>query len=306
MKRRRFLYQSALAAGGILLDPLTVWSDTSTRQHKLTILHTNDVHSRMDPFPASAGNLAGLGGVARRSARIRAIRETEPQVLLFDSGDMLQGTPYFNFFQGDVEFEAMNAMSYDAATIGNHDFDGGLGLLKRQIPSLDFPLLSANYDFSQTELAGMVAPWKVLSRGPLRIGVFGLGVELKGLVPPELYGATSYLDPLEKANRVSRHLRQEEGCHLIICLSHLGYHYNKENKVSDRILAGSSRDIDLILGGHTHTFLRQPVVLLNAAGHPVLIAQTGWGGVILGRIDIWFDQSFRRRQMQSRPLTLDH
>jgi len=306
MRRRTFLTRGALAAGSVLLDPLSAWAGPSAGGEKLTILHTNDVHSRMDPFPASAGPLAGLGGVARRAARILAIREAEPHVLLFDAGDMLQGTPYFNFFQGSVEFKAMNAMAYDAATIGNHDFDGGLGLLQREIPLMDFPLLSANYDFSETILAGMVPPWRIFTRGPLRVGVFGLGVELQGLVPPDLYAATRYLDPLEVAGRVSRHLRREEGCHLIVCLSHLGYQYKEEHKVSDRILAESSRDIDLILGGHTHTLLLEPVVFPNAEGLPVLVAQTGWGGAVLGRIDIWFDKRFRRRHLRSTPLPMDH
>lgn len=305
MKRRTFLIQGALAAGGLVVEPWTALAHSDPDPHRLTILHTNDVHSRMDPFPETAGALAGLGGAARRASLIRSIREREPQVLLLDAGDMLQGTPYFNVFQGEVEFRAMREMAYDAATIGNHDFDGGLELLDRHLPGLGFNLLSANYDFSDTPLAGRIKGWQVFQKGALRIGVFGLGVALEGLVPPALYGATRYLDPLPVAEKVSRHLRREEGCHLVICLSHLGYRY-EDSRISDDVLASSGSDIDLILGGHTHTLLREPVLKANAQGHPVVIAQVGWGGAYLGRLDVQFEKGLRSHRIRPTLLPLAH
>lgn len=305
MKRRTFIYDSALMAGGLFLEPWSMLADPEPDPYRLTILHTNDVHSRMDPFPDSAGGLAGLGGAARRTAVIRAIRQREAHVLLLDAGDMLQGTPYFNVFQGEVEFGAMRAMGYDAATIGNHDFDGGLELLDRHLPGLGFSLLSANYDFSGTVLADRIPAWQVFRKGPIRVGVFGLGIALDGLVPPALYGATRYEDPLQAAARVSRHLRREERCHLVVCLSHLGYRY-EDDRVSDEVLASGSEDIDLILGGHTHTLLREPVMKTNARGKQVLIAQVGWGGAYLGRLDVRFDKALRTKRIRPTLLPLAH
>lgn len=293
MKRRAFLRQAALAGLGIGMQPQQLWSRDRAVAHHLTILHTNDVHSRMDPFPEGSGALAGLGGAARRAALIARLRREHEHVLLLDSGDMLQGTPYFNLFDGEVEFRAMSAMGYDAATLGNHDFDGGLDLLARRREQIGFSLLSANYDVSDTPLAGWVQPWQVFTRGPLRIGVFGLGIALRGLVPDQLYGETRYLEPIPVANQVAAHLRRKEGCHLVICLSHLGYRY-ASGQVSDVRLAAASREIDLILGGHTHTLLSQPDQIANEDGRPVWVAQAGWGGAMLGQLNLGFDRRLHR------------
>ena len=215
-------------------------------------------------------------------------------LLLLDSGDIFQGTPYFNFFAGELEMKLMSKLRYDAATIGNHDFDGGMENLATQMGHASFPLLSANYDFSGTPLAGKVDPHRVFTRGGVRIGVFGLGIELQGLVPRKLYGTTDYQDPIERGNATARRLREAERCDLVICLSHLGFRY-REEKVSDVVLAAESRDIDLILGGHTHTFLDEPVVVDNRAGDPVIINQVGFGGLRLGRLDVVFPGNGRRR-----------
>lgn len=291
MQRRTFLTRSfygglALAAspGSLLALP------AGRRQAQLTILHTNDWHSRIEPFPDGSGRNANQGGAIRRAALIDQIRQEAEHVLLLDSGDVFQGTPYFNFFAGELEFKLMSQMGYDACTIGNHDFDAGLEGLVKQLPHTNFPLLSANYDFKGTLMEGKTLPYHIIEKGPIRVGLFGLGIELEGLVPQNLYGKTIYQEPIERANAVARKLREEKKCDLIICLSHLGYRY-RDGKVSDQVLAAQSKHIDIILGGHTHTFMRQPESAPNLDGEPVIINQVGFAGLRLGRLDIQFDRS---------------
>lgn len=254
---------------------------------KITILHTNDVHSHIDPFPENDPKYPGMGGAARRAALIKQIRAEEQHVVLLDAGDIFQGTPYFNFFGGELEFKLMTEMGYDAATLGNHDFDAGISGLVKQLPHAGFPLVNANYDFSRTELQGRIKPYTLIERGDIRVGVFGVGIELQGLVDKKLYGETVYTDPIQTAQETANLLRNEKRCDLVICLSHLGYEYGNE-KVSDRVLATSTFNIDLIIGGHTHTFLNEPVKMMNREQKPVLINQVGWAGVNLGRIDFDF------------------
>jgi len=289
MERRTFVKH--LGVGTLLVSgsPVAVSAMNGFRSPtKLTILHTNDVHSRVDPF--DSGRYAGKGGAARRASAIDRIRKEEEHVLLLDAGDIFQGTPYFNYFGGELEFKLMTEMKYDAATIGNHDFDAGIDGLHAQLPHAGFPFLASNYDFSDTILNGKTKPYQVFRKGPLRIGVFGLGIELEGLVPKVLYKDTRYLDPVEKARETARILRHDEKCDYVICLSHLGYEYGG-NKVSDVALGKTVSDIDLIIGGHTHTFLDKPTVVKNPDGRPVLINQAGWAGIVLGRLDIYFDRS---------------
>jgi len=299
MNRRRFLQDAGLAIAGLTVWPEISMAQGSSTGPSLTILHTNDVHSRLDPFPANAGNLAGMGGASRRAALINQVRSTEEYVLLLDAGDMLQGTPYFNFFDGVPEFRTMDAMRYDAATLGNHDFDGGLGLLKRRLPEVGFAVLSANYSFSEPSLAGLIQPWKVFERGPLRIGVYGIGIQLEGLVPSALTEGTEYLDPVRTALETGALLRHDLGCHLVVCLSHLGHAY-RDQRISDLQLASRIRDTDLIIGGHTHTLLDKPVIVPDMDGQPVRIAQVGWGGAWLGRIDIQFSRTLKWKHMSGR------
>ena len=261
---------------------------------KLTILHTNDVHSRLDPFPMDGSRMQGLGGVAQRATMIRQIRQETPNVLLVDAGDMLQGTPYFNVFGGEPEFSSMSAMHYDVGILGNHDFDGGLELLDKQWHHLNFPILNANYRVTGTPLEGRVGDFRILEKGPIRIGVFGLGIALDGLVPSSLFGGVRYEDPVPIANRTARFLKKK-GCHLVICLSHLGFHYEGEDRISDMILAEKSEDIDVIIGGHTHTLLEKPEVVRNRQGEPVYIGQVGWAGTVLGRMDIWFEKNYKSK-----------
>ncbi len=290
MKRRIFLQK--MAAGSLMIGTgaLPLQAAVNPEVIKLTILHTNDVHSRIDPFPMDGGRNQGLGGASRRASLIKKIRAQEEHVLLLDSGDIFQGTPYFNLFGGELEFKLMSAMQYDAATIGNHDFDAGLEGLHKQLPHANFSFISSNYDFSDTLMADKVKPYQIFKKGPIKIGVFGLGIELKGLVPESLYGNTRYLDPIERANHYASLLKNDEKCDFVICLSHLGYRY-REEKVSDTVLAENSRNIDLILGGHTHTFLNEPTIIKNLGGTATYINQVGWAGIMLGRLEVYFERN---------------
>lgn len=282
MKRRYFLKAMSLASAGLSLGP-QAWGQAGPQEQRLVVLHTNDTHSRIDPFPAGR-TWGGLGGVARRAALIEQLRQENEHVLLLDAGDIFQGTPYFNFFGGEVELKAFSAMGYDAVTLGNHDFDNGLEGLGRMLPHANFPYLVANYDFSGTALKAAFQPYKIFRKGKIKVGVFGLGIELAGLVPEKLYGATRYLDPVETAKSCVKTLRAE-GCHLVICLSHLGYEYPNSPKISDRSLAAHVAGIDLIIGGHTHTFLDQAVTVTGPEGWVTAINQVGWAGIRLGRVD---------------------
>lgn len=290
MDRRKFLKQTTSASAFAALGGLTLPSFTTKKQTKITILHTNDTHSHIDPFEASHYRYANQGGVARRASVVTEIRKENPNTLLLDAGDIFQGTPYFNYFGGELEFKLMSMMNYDAATIGNHDFDNSIDGLYKQLPHAKFSFLSANYDFKNTVLYTHVKPYEVFVRDGIKIGVFGLGIELTGLVDPKMFKETKYLDPVEIAQDMSRILKEEEQCDLVICLSHLGYYYKRNpNKVSDLNLAKATKNIDLIIGGHTHTFLPKPTLVKNLDDENVLVNQVGAYGVNLGRIDFYFD-----------------
>ncbi|MGZ3932053.1 MAG: bifunctional metallophosphatase/5'-nucleotidase [Bacteroidia bacterium] len=260
---------------------------------KLTVLYTNDQHSRIEPFPDNDPKFAGKGGFARRTKLIKEIRAKEEHVLLLDAGDIFQGTPYFNFYHGELEYKLMSQMGYDAVTLGNHDFDLGIDNIIQQMPHARFEFINCNYDVSETALHKKLLPYKVFKKGGLRIGVLGVGIELEGLVEKKLYGDTKYSDPVAAANRIAAHLKKELNCDYIICLSHLGYAYDNA-KVSDKTLALQSKNIDLIIGGHTHTFLDEPVAAKNADGLEVLITQVGWAGIWLGRLDILFSETNKK------------
>ena len=284
--RRDFIKKSGLGVLGLSLLPQISFGRQG--DVKITILHTNDMHSHIHPF--TSGRNKGQGGMAQRAGLIKSIRAQEEHVLLLDAGDIFQGTPYFNFYGGELEFKLMSEMKYDAATLGNHDFDNGLEGLAKQLPHANFPFLIANYDFTDTILKDKFKPFKVFNKGGIKIGVFGIGIELDGLVPKNLYGNTIYQDPIEKANHYASLLKKKEQCDLVICLSHLGFKY-KTNEISDMIFASQTHDIDLIIGGHTHTFLKKPVSTLNLNKKEVLINQVGWAGINLGKMDFHFSQN---------------
>ena len=304
MKRRDFVRVLGLggAAGLAGVEPL--WARVPLRSRgggrdlsygpllergvRLVVLHTNDTHSRMDPFPMDGGRFQGLGGAARRATLIRRVRDANEHVLLLDSGDIFQGTPYFNFFGGELEFRAMSAMGYDVATLGNHDFDNGVDGLVAMLPEAGFDFVSANYDVSGSALEGHVARYTVRDFGGVKVGILGLGIAFEKLVLASLHEGVVHTDPVAAARTACRELR-ERGCSLIICLSHLGYRYRNPDRPSDRTLAVAVPEIDLVLGGHTHTFLDEPDVFAQGRSGFTLVNQVGWGGMRLGRIDVGFD-----------------
>lgn len=289
MKRRDFLTTTGASSAFVGLGGLSLNSCAALSGKHITILHTNDVHSHIDPFPAEHATFPNLGGLARRAALIEQIRSENPNTLLLDAGDIFQGTPYFNFYGGELEFKLMSKLRYDAATIGNHDFDNGLEGLLAQMPHAKFEMLSANYDFTNTVMNGFVKPYTTFQLDDIKVGVFGLGIKLQGLVTEALYKETKYLDPIEIAQDMSKTLKEDLACDLVICLSHLGYEYKNEMRPSDLILASKTANIDLIIGGHTHTFLDSPVIRRNLKEKVVMVNQVGCYGLQLGRIDFYFD-----------------
>ena len=297
--RREFIKRTALGATALSLTPSNLLSKPNLTQ--LTILHTNDMHSHIHPF--ESGRNKGLGGMTQRATIIKKIRNEGNQVLLLDAGDIFQGTPYFNIYGGELEFKLMSEMRYDASTIGNHDLDNGLDGLVKQLQHANFPFIVSNYDFSNTAMEGNYLKYKVFNKGGIKVGVFGIGIELEGLVPKKLYGNTLYQNPIERSNYYSDYLKNSLDCDLVICLSHLGFKY-KTNKVSDKILASQSKHIDLIIGGHTHTFLNKPIIVENLDKKKVQIAQVGWGGINIGRIDYFFNQKLCVKKIEGSSIFL--
>ena len=288
MRRRNFIKNTAATSALLSLSGLSLSSFSVIKEKKITILHTNDVHSHIDPFPENHPRNPSMGGVAKRANIIEQIRKEESNVLLLDAGDVFQGTPYFNYYGGELEFKLMSMMKYDLATLGNHDFDNGIDGFYAQLPHANFEFVSANYDFKNTELNGIVKPYKTFIKDGIKIGVFGLGIELEGLVEKKLYKETKYNNPIDVATDITKTLKETEKCNLIICLSHLGFDYkNEKDKASDLKLAAATQDIDLIIGGHTHTFLDKPVIKTNKVGKQVVINQVGAYGINLGRIDFY-------------------
>ncbi len=289
MNRRIFIKKSSIGAVALGVSSLG-FSALKKEDTKITILHTNDVHSQIEPLSNSHYKYPNMGGFSRRATLIEKIRKENEHVLLLDAGDIFQGTPYFNYYGGEIEFKLMSMMQYDFATLGNHDFDNGMKGLLKQLPNASFSFVSANYDFKNTVLDGFVTPYSILKKGDIKIGIFGLGVALSGLVDPKLYGETQYLDPITVSQDIVNTLKHENECDLIICLSHLGYAY-KDSRVSDKVLASKTKDIDLIIGGHTHTLLKEPTVIQNSIGENVLINQCGKSGVYLGQVDFHFSSN---------------
>jgi 5'-nucleotidase len=297
MNRKEFLKTVGGGTLALSLAPNLVFASQKSildknSAYKLTVLHTNDQHSRIEPFDSSYSRNPNQGGFARRATLIQQIRSQEKNVLLLDAGDIFQGTPYFNFYGGELEFKLMSMMGYDAATMGNHDFDNGLEGFLKALPNAKFPFITSNYDFSNTILDGKTEKYKIFKKDGIKVGLFGVGIELDGLVGKKQYQETKYLNPVEIAQHYADFLRKEKGCDLVICLSHIGYDYRDDaDKISDKKLAAQTDNIDLILGGHTHTFLPEPQSFTNKSGKNVLVNQVGWAGLLLGRIDFYFDKN---------------
>lgn len=312
MNRKRFLKTIAGGTLAMSLAPNLLMANIDENNvfrtsRKLTILHTNDQHSRIEPFDENYSRNPNQGGFARRATLIQQIRTEESNVLLLDSGDIFQGTPYFNFFGGELEFKLMSMMKYDAATMGNHDFDNGLQGFLNVLPHAKFPFLCSNYDFKNTILNGKTEAYQIFNKDGLKIGIFGVGIQLDGLVGKKQFLETQYLDPVEIAQQYSAFLKNEKKCDLVICLSHLGFEYGPHtSKISDKILASKTDNIDLILGGHTHTFLPAPETHINRSGKNVLINQVGWAGLLLGRIDFFFDSDKKIQRITWKNQPIDH
>ncbi len=280
--RREFIkHTGIIGAGALAISPLSAFANTTAK--KLVILHTNDVHSQIEPFPADHSKWPNLGGFARRSSLIQSIRAQEENVLLLDAGDYFQGTPYFNFFKGEVEVKLMNKLGYQVATIGNHEFDNGADALYDALKNAEFDIISANYEFEEERWQKLVSPYKIYQYGELKIGVLGLGIDPKGMIDPNNFKGIQFKDPLPVMNEVAQNLKQQQGCNLVIALTHLGYYHDED-------LAENSQYVDVILGGHSHTFLEEPTRIKNKAGKDVLINQVGKSGVYLGRIEIYFGE----------------
>ena len=254
---------------------------------KITILHTNDVHSHIDPFPANDPLNPNGGGVIARAKIFNRLKKENPNTLIFDAGDIFQGTPYFNFFGGEIELKLMSKLGYNAATLGNHEFDNGINKLSKSLNHANFSFLNSNYDLKNTPLESKIKKYEIYNIDDVKIGVFGLGIALDGLVEKKLYNDVKYLDPIEIANDITKKLKNDYHCDIIICLSHLGYKYDDKKEICDLNLAKKTKNIDLIIGGHTHTFMNKPVQVTNLNGNNVLINQVGCFGINIGKIDFY-------------------
>ncbi|MBF36145.1 MAG: metallophosphatase [Crocinitomicaceae bacterium] len=297
MNRRTFVKRSAFGALSIPLISTNPLLSFPPKSIKLTILHTNDMHSHIDPFSANDSKYPGMGGMRKMASIVEKIRKEEDHVLLLDAGDIFQGTPYFNKYKGEVELKIMSEMGYAASTMGNHDFDNGINGFNDVLSYANFPFLCSNYDFSNTVLNGKTKKFITKTIGELKVGLFGIGIKLNGLVEKRLYKETQYYEPIEIANHYAEILKDEHNCDIVICLSHLGYDYDS-NKISDVKLAKATKGIDIIIGGHTHTFLDKATELENSSGDMVLVNQAGWGALCLGRIDVNFsNQSNSKKEL---------
>ncbi len=271
----------------ILTIILLLVTGTGLNAQDLVILHTNDTHSQI--MPQTAGPGKGLGGYERREEYINSVREANKNVILLDAGDFSQGTPYFTIFRGDVEIELMNALGYDAACLGNHEFDNGQAEIARRIKDADFPVLCSNYSFSaQSPLKDVVKPYTVIEKGGFRVGVIGVTVNLKGLVSPKNIEGMKYLNPYSVVNKLALELKNKEKCDLVILLTHVGYSNGKEQNPSDDLLAANSENVDIIIGGHSHTYIKKPALIKNKLGKEVMVVTAGEKGENVGRIDVSF------------------
>lgn len=270
----------------IPVEPLClVAPDSAQKTKQLVILQTSDTHSHIEPIAVNAADrYAGMGGTVRRATFIKEARKINPNLLLFDCGDISQGTPYYNLFQGEVEVKMMNLMGYDAMTIGNHEFDFGLENMARLFRMANFPVVCSNYDVTGTVLEGLVKPYTTFNRNGLKIGVFGLAPKMEGLVQADKCEGVVYNDPIEVAQKMADLLKNEEGCDVVICLSHLGYQL--KNASCDEELAQKTNHIDAILGGHTHSFMKEPAVYLNKDGQNVPVMHTGKSGIYVGMLKL--------------------
>ena len=298
MKRRHFLKKIKFSSIYGLTLPYFINDDYfDNGLKKITILHTNDVHSHIDPFPKNDPLNPSGGGVIARANLINLVKKDNPHTLVLDAGDVFQGTPYFNFFGGELELKLMSKMGYNASTLGNHEFDNGMEKLSKVLKHANFSFLNSNYTLKNTPLENKIKSHEIFNINGIKIGVFGLGIELEGLVEKKLYKGIKYLNPIEISKDISDDLKYNHNCDLIICLSHLGFSYSKDkNIMCDLILAKQTKNIDLIIGGHTHTFLDEPVKVKNLENKDVIINQVGCFGINLGKIDFYFSENNKHQE----------
>ena len=262
----------------------------SQEEKELFILHTNDTHSRIEPLEKNVkpAEYADKGGYVRRATFVKEMRERYPDLLLFDCGDFSQGTPYYNMFRGEVEVSLMNEMGYDAGTIGNHEFDFGLDNMLRLFKMANFPIVCANYNFEGTVLEGIVKPYVIIERNGLKVGVFGLSPRLEGLVQEKNYEGVVYTEPNEVANNVADILKNKEKCDVVICLSHIGWEPDPKNPVCDIDLITHTRNIDVVFGGHSHSFFEKTLYYKNLDGKDIPLQQMGKNGIFVGTMALKF------------------
>ena len=279
-KSLRSLYTPARAAiWAPLLEP-------QKSETLITVLHTNDTHSQIDPILENDKTYAGKGGVARRATLVKRVRKENPNTLLIDGGDVCQGTPYFNFYKGEVEYKAMSLIGYDAGTIGNHEFDNGVESLAKAYQFADFDIVSTNYDVRGSALESKVKSHVVKEVGGLRVGLYGTGIRPEGLITPDNFKPLKYLDPMSTVRGAVKLLREQERCALVLGMSHLGYYPNPlRDEVGDTQVAAQVEGIDFIASGHTHTFMEKPALQKNPAGKDTIIFQVGRSGIYVGRVD---------------------
>ena len=298
--RRKFL-QATIAGGAALALPQShaslfsssAWRaisapllEVSAGDTLITILHTNDTHSQIDPLPDYDKQYGGKGGVARRATLVKRVRKENPNTLMIDAGDVFQGTPYFNFYKGEVEYKSMSLIGYDVGTLGNHDFDNGVDALVAAMKFANFEFVSSNYDVRGTPLEQRVKRYTVRTLSGVRVGLFSMGVSTDNLITPGNFKGVKYMDPVTSARDVVGVLRQKEKCQLVVGMSHLGYYPNpKGGEIGDTQVASQVDGIDFIASGHTHTFMQKPVITKNPSGANTIIFQVGKSGIYVGRID---------------------
>lgn len=290
LNRRNFIKKTGigLAIAGFGSIPMQLLA--SDNFVTITILHTNDIHCHVEPFTSTDENMNNIGGLARISSLVKSVRKENRNTLLFDAGDMFQGTPYFNYFRGELILKLMSEIGYNAGTIGNHEFDNGLEGILEPLPNAKFQLINSNYDFSDTILQGQFPRYKIFKQDGIKVGVYGLGIDLERWVSTKNYGNTIYNNPIKVGQEMESFLKNEENCDLIVCLSHLGI--RDDNQIAnDTILAAETQYTDLIIGGHTHTYLEEPMFLKNKLGEQVIVNHAWWGGLVAGRIDFIFERS---------------
>ncbi len=270
-----------------IICAIFILSATQINAQDLVILHTNDTHSQITP--QTAGDGKGLGGYERREEYIKSVRAKHPNVLLLDAGDFSQGTPYFTIYKGFVEVELMNELGYDATALGNHEYDNGQKELAQRVDKANFPMLCANYEFEDdSPLYNKIKPYTIIEKGGKKIGIIGITLDLEGLVSPKNLDDIEYQQPYPIINKLAAELKDDKKCDLVILLTHVGYDRGDDENPTDNLLAANTKNVDIIVGGHSHTFIEEPTIIKNLNGKDVIIVHASEKGNLVGRLDINF------------------